>query len=259
MPKVFKRPEIKQSPVKNASTFLRENGWVIALFALLISIGTQYQLYRDRTVRVESECQLGSPYDALVDFGVQRNLISFRVRCSVRNTGARATDLIEVRNGLSLKGEVFNQKALVPADYERAIEVSVNGEPFRKPVSLQPGLAAIVDVTLAFPVDKDESPDLYAKLTACTTTKALNTSAALRCLGISWTSYMRGEGRKNVETVTSFADGMGATFFFSDNSYSFAELPFLVGWAWDCKSKNLAPLPRYLDKWVIEMCSRAGA
>lgn len=150
MPKVFKRPEIKQSPVRNASTFLKENGWVIALFALLISIGTQYQLYRDRTVRVESECRLGSPHDALVDFGAERNLIAFRVRCAVRNTGARATDLVEVRNGLSSNGQVLNQKPLVPADYELALEVSVNGEPFRKPVSLQPGLAAIVDVTLAF-------------------------------------------------------------------------------------------------------------
>ena len=229
----------------------KENGWVIGAIALLISIGTQIQLYRDRIVRVEAECRLATPYDALVDFGTQRILMSFRTRCAVRNTGTRATDLVEARNGLSWRGEVFNQRPLLAADYEQVREMSVNGDPFRKPISLQPGLAALIDITLTFPVDKDESPAPYKKLTACRGLKPLTSSAALQCLGINWTSYLRGEGRRNgVEVATSFADGMGATFFFSDNSYVFAELPFLEGWGWDCKSTNLSPLPRYAEERV---------
>ena len=247
MTKVFKRPEAKQSPVGKAFSFLKENGWIFGAVALLISIGTQYQLYLDRIVRVEAECRLSNPYDAPVEFGPQRSLIAFRARCAVRNTGAKATDLVEVRNGLSWQGGVFNQRPLSAADYERVLEILVNGEPFRKPVSLPPGLAAVVDVTLAFPVDKYESPVLYEKLAGCTKANSLSTREALKCLGINWTSYMRGEGRGSVEVPTSFADGIGATFFFSNNSYTFAELPFLEGWGWDCKSKNLAPVPKYAE------------
>ena len=257
MGKVFKPKPSKPSWLRRATDFLRSNPWLVtSVISVATILTTRYQLGRDRLVSVRAECRSADPLTPpTVRFERERDraMVGFRAHCTIRNVGARTTDLVEIRNGLSWQGKALRaNESLFAVSFEEAFDVVVNGEPFTRPVTLQPGAAASVDATVSFPVDGFESPDALAKLRACAAAHPASAGekapkACLAALGVGWTDYMRGAGRRrNVETETSFADGMGVNFYLSDDSFVFAELPFHYGWGWSCRGDHLRPLPKYL-------------
>ncbi len=126
-------------------------------------------------------------------------MVGFASHCALRNAGARVTDLVEVRNGLSFDGSLPYHGGLIPAAYEKARDILVNGETFRKPVTLQPGSAVVVDATFSFPVEAAVSPHLLEQLQKRTLEKPIATTLDLvfcmRKIKLEWTDYMGGFGR----------------------------------------------------------------
>lgn len=250
------RPKPKRKLIPRIFDWLRANPWLVTVVIAVSTISvTQRQLALDREVRVRVECRSVDrdvPPKVRFDDRIERAWVGFAAHCAIRNVGSRTTDLVEVRNGLSRQGKTFiTNKSLFLADYERADDVKVNGDPFTKPVTLPPGAAAIIDMTAWFPIEGFLNPEAFAHLRRCAAEAQLPSARLGTCMGeflSQWTSLMRGANRAdNLETDTSYADGFGVNVRLSDDSFVYAELPFIYFWGWSCRGGGVGPLPKYLD------------
>ena len=179
--------------------------------------------------------------------------VGFDVKCAVRNLGNRSADLVDARTALLFDGKLPYTPDPTPRAYEAAGVVLVNGEKFDRPVTIQPGSQANVEMRVQFPFHREPAPRLYEALLACDRNGALRSASTLEgCLrnaGTGWTNYLRGAMREGWEFEDSFASGIGGLFMLSSGTFVVGEVSFLYGFSWTCEKPGLGPLPRYFSEF----------
>lgn len=258
MPKVFKSLTSRPSHFKRLLTFTKEHSWLLnfglTIFVLLL---TQYQLHVRSQPIVVADCQLSDNKGIQLEFERSRTSVLFETVCAVRNVGAIAIELIDVRSGLTFNGSLLQDpQPLLAAPSETARNVLVNSESLSKPVPIQSGGQASVVAFLRFSFYAGETEKITKNLVECNKRSSVRTTADLNAcistLGLSWTDFLRGAEREYLSEFDQWtiADGIAGVFILSAGNFIVAPVQFRHGWGWRCeptsKYKLRAP-PKYVN------------
>ena len=157
---------------------------------------------------------------------------------------------------MTFNGALIQPPKFAAQPTELVRSVIVNGDPFTKPVTLQPGSQATVDLILIFSAYSHEGTKSRAKWLACTQQGPAEgkdaLDACMAMLGVSWTDFLRGGAREILSEFDAWtlADGLGAVLMLSSGEYAVGEVEFRYGWGWSCRpspSLKLRPPPKYID------------
>jgi len=253
LPKVYKPPKPKRSSLQRIAAWANSHSWLWGLIWAVISLlVVQFQLWRQSQTVFGAECSMAQGQPAsLVSETTNSVSIALGVKCAVRNLGNRAADLVDARTALLFDGVLAYTPEPTPREYEAAGVVIVNDERFTRPVTIQPGSQANVEMRVQFPFHREPAPKLFDALIACDRSGLLKTAVALdACLrnaGSGWTDYLRGDMRSGYVFIDSFGHGLGGLFMLSSGTFVTAEVPFLAGFGWTCNKPGLMPLPPYVD------------
>lgn len=234
---------------------LKEHSWFVNLLLTLFVLAlTQYQLHTQSRSIAVADCWLAESKGAEVVVTPDRLSIAFATRCAVRNVGATSVELIDIRSGFTLNGSLVRDPVSIRGPFETATKVVVNGDPFTKPIAIQPGGQASIDALLHFSIPRQASEQMALLLQTCTSEGEITTTDSLSaCLwrdGLHWTDFLRGANRKVVDESepSAVADGLAGVFMLSSGGFVFADVQFRYGcWAWNCgpSGASLRPPPRY--------------
>jgi hypothetical protein len=248
--KKTKEPDKHPSVFKSTYFLLKELSWTIGTIAGIYALFLQYQQAKPIFY---AECHLAADGRMKTDVAKDIANVGFYSYCAVRNVGAKAADLVDVRSGLLFNGVIPYKPELTPRVYERADEIAVNGEILSKPLTIQPGSQATVKAVFYLPISKFESPKVFEAIKLCQLAAPIETtgqfSICLSKANLAWTDFLRRSYREPVIVETSFYDGLAGVFMLSNGKFVSSELEFRYGWGWSCRplpNQRLEPLPKYI-------------
>jgi hypothetical protein len=257
LPKVIKPRAERPSRWTVLLGHLKEHSWLINLsLTLLVFVITQYQLHLHSQAIVVAECRLSDKKHIEISLEKDRAVVGFATRCAVRNVGSKTVDLVEARTGLTIAGHLIHMPTPAAQESELTRSVVVNGESFIKPVALQPGGQATVDLILNFSAYVPQDSESRIHWMACIQEHPAEgkgvLDACMAKLGIKWTDFLRGAKREYLSEFDAWtiADGLGGVFMLSSGGYAFGEVEFKYGWGWSCRPSltlKLRPPPKYID------------